>query len=114
MHRITVEVDRSLVEFRRHPGELVRFEGPEGIVVIDTGGRDVLRSVDARFLRSLGIETSGDTFIQQELQWSHDIVAAIYVPAVDLAADDRKRSRLEAELTALETPLPRRRAAVPS
>ncbi len=110
MHRISVEVDRNLVEFRRLPGELVRFEGAEAIVVVDTGDREVLRSVNADFMKSMGIENSGDTFVQQQLQWSHDIVAAIYLPAIDLADDDGERSRLGAELTALETPLPRQRA----
>ncbi len=62
----------------------------------------------------MGLENSGDTFVQQQLQWSHDIVAAIYVPAIDLADDAAERPRLEAELTALETPLPRRRATTVS
>ena len=109
MHRISVEVDRHLVEFRRYPGELVRFEGPEALVVVDAGDREVLRSVNADYLKSMGIENSGDTFVQQQLQWSHDIVASIYVPAVDFPAVDGPRSSLEAELNALETSLPRRR-----
>ena len=44
MHRISVEVDRNLVEFRRHPGKLVRIEGSQALVVIDTGDREVPRS----------------------------------------------------------------------
>ena len=114
MHRISVEVDRHLVEFRRYPGELVRFEGPEALVVVDAGDREVLRSVSADYLRSMGIENSGDTFVQQQLQWSHDIVASIYVPAVELTVTDGAGSSLEAELNALETPLPSRRVGAAS
>ena len=113
MHRISVEVDRNLVEIRRYPGELVRIEGSQALVVIDTGDREVLRYLSADYMRSMGIKNRGDTFVQQQLQWSHCAVASIYVPAVDLAEADEESSSLEDELSALEMSLPKRRAVLP-
>ena len=111
MHEINHEVDLRLPEFRRLPGQLVRIEGREAIVVLDTGEREELRAVDAGYLSSMGIDTSGDVFIQQILQWSPDTVASVYIPALDLAASEGDRSRLESELNAAETALPTPRAA---
>ncbi len=111
MHEINHEVDLRLSEFQRLPGQLVRVEGNEAIVVLDTGEREELRAIDAGYLRSMGIENSGDVFIQQILQWSPDTVASVYLPALDLTASEDDRSRLEEELNAAETALPKPRAA---
>lgn len=107
MYEISLEVDRQLPEFRRLAGQLVRIEGSRALIVVDRGEREELTTIDAQYLRSMGIERNGDPFVRQELAWSPDTVAWVYVPAVDLAEDDQQGSLREAELAALESPLPR-------
>ncbi len=106
MHEISVEVDRLLPEFRRRPGQLVRFEGRDAMVVVYTGDREELRTVSGDYLQSMGIGTNGEPFVEQRLQWSPDAFASVYVPAVDLAETGPERTGLEQELSALEAPLP--------
>lgn len=105
MHHIHLTVGRLMPELERHPGRLVRMEGPEALVVVNTGDREELRRVDASYLRDFGIESSGEPFVLQELRWSPDAVASVYLPAVDIE-DEPDRRELEKELEAAETPLP--------
>lgn len=105
MTRISTRVEERLPQESRLPGHVERFEGPEALIVVDTGKREELRRVDAQYLQSSGIVEPGDAFMLHELRWSPDAVAAVYVPAVALPAVDAAAE--EAELKAAETPLPR-------
>jgi hypothetical protein len=105
MTRISTRVGERLPEESRLPGRVERFEGPEALVVIDTGEREELRRVDAHYLQSSGIVEPGDAFMLHELRWSPDATARVYVPAVTLPAVDAAAEK--AELEAAETPLPR-------
>jgi len=80
-------------------------EGPETLVVVDTGEREELRSVDSRYLRSLGLQESGAQFILHEFSWSPDSKMFVFFPALDLERTAAATSGLEAELKALEKPL---------
>ncbi len=105
MTRISTRVEERLPQESRLPGHVERFEGPEALIVVDTGKHEELRRVDAQYLQSSGIIEPGDAFMLHELRWSPDAVAAVYVPAVALPAVDAAAE--EAELKAAETPLPR-------
>ena len=105
MTRISTRVEERLPQESRLPGHVERFEGPEALVVVDTGKREELRFVDAQYLQSSGIVEPGDAFILHELRWSPDTVARVYVPAVTLSTVDAATE--ETELKAAETPLPR-------
>ena len=106
MSEINAEVDRRLPEFRRLPGRLVRVEGADALIVIDTGEHEELTTVDAEYLFAAGISEAGEPFIRQELSWSPDTLAWVYVPAIDLG-DQIPRSQWAEELATAESPLPR-------
>jgi hypothetical protein len=106
MHTINVAVDDELEEVKRLPGQLVRHEGHEAVIVLNTGEREELRAVDASYLQATGIEKPGDPFVLQQLKWSADRTASVYLPAVDpeeATISDAHRAKLERA----ESPLPR-------
>lgn len=105
MHEINQAVIRRVKQIEQFPGRLVRVENGEALVVLHTGERDELRLVDAAFLRDLGIEASGEPFVVQQLRWSPDATASLFLPAIDV--DEEGDEALEAELAAATTPLPR-------
>ena len=74
--------------------------------MIDTGEREVLTTVNAEYLYAAGISETGAPFVRQELSWSPDTLAWVYVPAIDLSDTDL-RSQWADELTMTESPLPR-------
>lgn len=83
MSEIHAEVALRRPEIRWFGGKLVRFEGPEAIVVLDMGGREVLKSYDASYLKAQGIEDEDDAFVLQEIRWSPDAVVSAFLPAYD-------------------------------
>jgi hypothetical protein len=106
MGEISAKVDERLQQMKRLPGRLVRVEGPNALVVINSGDREELRFVDAAYLRSFGIYEKGTPFVVHQLSWSPDSTTAIYFPALDLEAKSEKLSDLETQLKNAETPLP--------
>lgn len=103
MREINATVDREFGSaIRRFPGQLVRVEGKQALIVVDTGERETLRGVDAGYLAENGISEPGTPFVLHELQFSPDNCASIYIPAVSEAPSPE----LEAKLLAAETPLP--------
>lgn len=105
MGSIMQQVDARLQQMKRLPGRLVRHEGPETLVVVDTGEREELRSVDGDYLKAVGLVEPGAPFVLHEFRWSPDTAMSLYFPAVDLRADAAADVELEQQLRAAETPL---------
>ena len=104
LHDILMHVDREVNQIKRLPGHVVRVDGPQTIVAVNTGEREELRSFSTDYLRSAGLYESGTPFVLHELSWSPDIVMSVFFPAVDLK--QAAPSHLKEDLTALEKPLP--------
>jgi hypothetical protein len=102
---IMKKVDEQLPQMKRLPGQIVRVEGPEALIVVDTGEREELRTVDSEYLKSLGLQESGAQFILHEFSWSPDSKMFVFFPAMDLERTAGATAALEAELKALEKPL---------
>jgi hypothetical protein len=104
LHEIVMHVDHEMKQIKRLPGQVVRVDGPQTIVTVNTGEREELRSFNTDYLRSAGLYESGAPFVLHELSWSPDIVMSVFFPAVDLK--EAESSRVEQDLKALEKPLP--------
>jgi hypothetical protein len=109
MTEIHRKVDASLPEVRRHPGQLVRFDGNEALVTVDVGDREELRMVHSDLFRATGIVEEGASFVLHEMSWTPGLQSLIAIPAVDIETFDEE---LERTLKAAETPLPRPQAEV--
>lgn len=104
LHEIVMHVDHEMKQIKRLPGQVVRVEGPQTIVTVDTGEREELRSFSTDYLRSAGLYESGAPFVLHQLSWSPDVVMSVFFPAVDLK--EAVSPRVEEDLKALEKPLP--------
>lgn len=104
LHEIVMHVDNEVSQIRRLTGQVVRVDGPETIVTVNTGERDELRSFNTDYVRSAGLHESGSPFVLHELSWSPDMVMSVFFPA--LAPKEAASSALEQHLKALEEPLP--------
>ncbi len=103
MSDVNRKVDQHLREVRRIPGTLVRTEGDQALVVLETGDREELRELSAALLRATGIVDEGGRFILYEMNWSADTRSLVAFPAVDIDVVDQD---LERRLAEAETPLP--------
>lgn len=92
--------------FRRVAGRVVRFEDPIALVALEEKGEERLEEVDGSYLRSMGLEHEGDPFVLQELRWTPDTTARLFIPAVELAQPVDYDS-LSARVEEARTPLPR-------
>ncbi|WP_321472353.1 hypothetical protein [uncultured Paludibaculum sp.] len=106
------KVDAQLEQMKRLPGRIVRSDGPETLVVVDTGEREELRSFQSGYLKSLGLHAPGAPFVLHELSWSPDTKMSVFFPALDLNQADEMTSELEEQLKAAEEPLPEPSAAL--
>lgn len=106
MGAIMKKVDAQLEQMKRLPGRIVRQEGPETLVVVDTGEREELRSVPSGYLKSLGLQERGAPFVLHEFSWSPDTKMSVFFPAVDLEQAARMSPEIEEKLKAAEQPLP--------
>jgi hypothetical protein len=104
LHQIVMSVDNKMHQIKRLPGQVVRFDGPEAILAVNTGEREELRSFNTDYVRSAGLYESGSPFVLHELRWSPDVVMSVFFPALDL--EEGPTSGLEKDLKALEKPLP--------
>jgi len=100
------KVDAQLQQMKRLPGRIVRYDGPEALIVVDTGEREELRSVDAGYLKTLGLQDRGAPFVLHEFKWSPDTTMSVFFPAVDLDAAEGSETALEKRLKAAERTLP--------
>lgn len=91
------------VEVERVPGHVVRIDGPEAIIVIETPERHELHRIDAKYLERFGLRTAGSAFVLHRQKWTPDTTVGMYIPAIRNA--DRAEV-LEAHLRAAEKPLP--------
>jgi hypothetical protein len=104
MGSIMQKVNAQLQQMKRLPGRIVRYEGGEALIVVDTGEREELRSVDSNYLTSLGLQDRGAPFVLHEFKWSPDTTMSVFFPALDLA--EGVDPKLEKRLKAAEQPLP--------
>lgn len=109
--RIVNAVDRELTQVHRYFGYVERIEGEEALSLVKTGSRDELRALDTKMLAAVGIAAPKAPFILYEFRWAAGMVVSLCAPAVLLRTKEREGElkRLEAELEAYETPLPRRK-----
>jgi hypothetical protein len=106
MGTIMRKVDAQLYQMKRLPGRIVRFEGPEALIVVDTGEREELRSVDGGYLKILGLQDRGAPFVLHEFKWSPDTTMSVFFPALDLEETESANLELEKRLKAAERPMP--------
>ena len=103
---IGARVEGAVSGFHRLPGRVVRFDAPEALVAIEEDGEERLQKVDTSYLRSMGIEHEGDPFVLQELRWTPDTTARLFIPAVELS-EPVDYEGLSKRVEAARTPLPR-------
>jgi hypothetical protein len=106
MNAILKKVDAQLHQMKRLSGYLVRYDGPDALVVVNTGERKELRTVSSSYLKALGLQERGAPFVLHELSWSPETTTSIFVPALDLEAGAGDRTELEKRLREAEEPLP--------
>ena len=100
------KVDAELEQMKRLPGRIVRHDGQEALVVVDTGEQEELRSVHSGYLKSLGLQERGAPFVLHEFSWSPDTKMSMFIPALDLEETAFASADLENELANAEEPLP--------
>jgi len=100
---IIERVDAEVAQMKRLPGRIVRNEGPDTLIVVNSGERSVLRTENTEYLASMGLQERGTPFMLHEFRWTPGAVVSVYFPAVDLEAVEDPE--LEAELKAAEEPL---------
>ncbi len=106
MHDIFVKVDQEAEQMKRWAGRLVRFEGENALVTVETGEREQLRTVDSGYLKSAGIHRNGAPFVLHEYRWSPDTTMSIFFPAFDLNYDAKAEAVLMERLNNYARPLP--------
>ena len=106
MHDILLRVDQEAEQMKRWAGRLVRFEGENALVSIETGDREQLRSVDSGYLKAAGIHRNGAPFVLHEYRWSQDSTMTIFFPAFDLNYDAKAEAALLERLNSYARPLP--------
>jgi len=106
MHDVFLKVDQEAEQIRRLPGRLVRSEGKNALVTIDTGDKEELRIVDGGYLKSAGIHKNGTPFVLHEYRWSPDIMMSLFFPALDLNYDAAAELARIKSLMDYEEPLP--------
>jgi hypothetical protein len=106
MHDIFVKVDQQAEQMKRWAGRLVRFEGANALVTIETGEREQLRTVDSGYLKSAGIHRNGTPFVLHEYRWSPDTTMSLFFPAFDLNYDAKAEAALLERLNNYARPLP--------
>ncbi|MBI3679129.1 MAG: hypothetical protein HY235_01790 [Acidobacteria bacterium] len=105
MGAIIKKADAQLQQMKRLPGRIVRHDGPEALVVVDTGEREELRSVHSGYLKALGLQDRGAPFVLHELSWSPDTKVSVFFPALDLEEAAGASPGLKEQLKAAEQPL---------
>ena len=103
---IVEKVDAKVSQMKRFPGRVVRYEGPEALVAVETPEDTELRTVSSAYLKSLGLQDRGAPFVLHELSWAPAVKTEIFVPALDLDEDSEANRKLEERLKAAERPLP--------
>jgi hypothetical protein len=106
MHDIFVKVDQETQQMKRWAGRLVRFEGENALVTVETGERERLRTVDSAYLKAAGIGRNGAPFVLHEYRWSSDTTLSIFFPAFDLNYDAKAEAALLERLNNYARPLP--------
>jgi hypothetical protein len=106
MHDIFVKVDQEAEQMKRWAGRLVRFEGENALVTVETGEREQLRTVDSAYLKSAGIQRNGAPFVLHEYRWSPDTTMSLFFPAFDLNYDAKAEAALLERLNNYARPLP--------
>lgn len=104
-------VTEEVLQMNRVPGRLVRFEGPDALISLDTAEQDAdnLRLVPGDYLRAMGTGRNGDVFVLHEYRWSPDTTMSMYFPAVDFDYNPAELVALMARMKAHEKPLPQPR-----
>jgi hypothetical protein len=69
-------------EVDRLPGHVVRIDGPEALIVLETPERDVLQKVEASYLEMFGLNQPDSAFIFHRQKWTPDTTVGTYIPAV--------------------------------
>lgn len=90
-------------EVERIPGHVVRIDGPEALIVVETPERHELHRIDSNYLERFGLKHAGSAFVLHRQKWTPDTTVGIYVPAV------RSHNFVdlpETTLRAAEKPLP--------
>jgi hypothetical protein len=98
MLQIFFKVDQEAEQIRRLPGRVVRFEGGNALVTINSGDKEELRLVDSSYLKSAGIQDDGTLFVLHEYKWSPDSTMSLFFPAVDLSYDAEEEKAALARL----------------
>jgi len=106
MRDIFLKIDKEIEEVRRFPGRFVRFEDDMALITVDTGEREELRTVDGKYLKSVGISWNGAPFVLQEYRWSPDTTMSVYFPAIDLDYDAKADAELLDRLKSRQRPMP--------
>jgi hypothetical protein len=105
MHDIFVKVDQETEQMKRWAGRLVRFEGENALVTVETGEREQLRTVDSAYLKAAGIQRNGAPFVLHEYRWSPDTTMSLFFPAFDLNYDAKAEAALLQRLNNYARPL---------
>lgn len=90
-------------EVDRIPGHIVRIDGPEAIIVLETPERDELHRVEADYLERFGLNQAESAFVLHRQKWTPDTTVGMYIPAVR-CTDESDID--EAMLRSSEQPLP--------
>ena len=107
------EVAEALPEVDRLPGHVVRVEGPESLILVETPEGDDLRWVDSDFLTTFGLDEADAPFVLMDQHWSPDVRTSYFQPAiVDSGVSSDQLAQIEDDVREYERPM--REANVPN
>ena len=97
------EFAASHPEVDRLSGSVVRVEGSEAVIVLQTPDKDELHKVDVKYLELFGLNQAEATFVLLRQKWTPDTTVGVYVPAITLVDHNGID---EETLRSVETSLP--------
>ena len=111
--QIMCEVAEALPEIDRFPGHVVRVEGRESLILVETPEGEDLRWVDSDYLTTFGLDEADAPFVLMDQHWSPDVRTSYFQPAI-VGSDVSEDQLAEIEKDIREHERPMRDANVPS
>lgn len=111
--QIMCAVAEALPELDRFPGHVVRVEGPESLILVETPEGEDLRWVDSDYLTTFGLDEADAPFVLMDQHWSPDVRTSYFQPAiVESGVSSDELAEIEKDVRQHERPM--REANVPS